>query len=104
MPGRHGGADSKGNSQTIGVFGGDGAPGAESNVINSIEFTYTRSTVAVLAGKTFHVPWTETLTNLDWSESGTTEQILSDNGTTQTVKAIIPAGASGQRFVRLEVW
>lgn len=71
---------------------------------DNIEFTYTRSTAAVLAGKTFHVPWTETLNGLDWSETGTTEQILSDNGTTQTVKAIIPSGASGHRFVRLEVW
>ena len=69
----------------------------------NIEFTYTRSTAAVLAGKTFHVSWTETLNNLDWTETGTTEQILTDNGTTQTVKATIPAGTSGHRFVRLEV-
>jgi hypothetical protein len=70
----------------------------------NIEFTYTRSNAAVLAGKTFHVPWTETLNNLDWSEAGTTQTILTDNGTTQTVKATIPAGTSGRRFVRLEVW
>jgi hypothetical protein len=70
----------------------------------NIEFTYTRSTAAVLVGKTFHVPWTETLNNLDWSETGSTQTILTDNGTTQTVKATIPAGTSGRRFVRLEVW
>jgi hypothetical protein len=70
----------------------------------NIEFTYNRSNASVLAGKTFHVPWTETLNNLDWSETGSTEQILTDNGTTQTVKATIPAGTSGRRFVRLEVW
>lgn len=70
----------------------------------NIEFTYTRSTAAVLAGKTFHVPWTETLNNLDWTETGSTQTILTDNGTTQTVKAMIPAGTSGHRFVRLEVW
>ncbi len=69
----------------------------------NIEFTYTRSNAALLAGKTFHVPWTETLNNLDWSETGTTQTILTDNGTTQTVKATIPAGTSGRRFVRLEV-
>lgn len=69
----------------------------------NIEFTYTRSTAAVLAGKTFHIPWTETLNGLDWTETGTTEQILTDNGTTQTVKATIPAGTNGRRFVRLEV-
>jgi hypothetical protein len=49
----------------------------------NIEFTYTRSNAAVLAGKTFHVPWTETLNNLDWSETGTTETILTDNGTSR---------------------
>jgi hypothetical protein len=70
----------------------------------NIEFTYTRSTAAVLAGKTFHVRWTETLNGLDWTETGTTEQILTDNGTAQTVKATIPAGTNGHRFVRLEVW
>ena len=69
----------------------------------NIEFTYTRSNASVLAGKTFHVPWTETLNGLDWTETGTTEQILTDNGTTQTVKVTIPAGTSGHRFVRLEV-
>lgn len=69
----------------------------------NIEFTYTRSNAAVLAGKTFHVPWTETLNNLDWSETGTTQTILTDNGTTQTVKATIPMGTNGRRFVRLEV-
>lgn len=69
----------------------------------NIEFTYTRSTAAVLAGKTFHVPWTETLNGIDWTEAGTTEQILSDNGTIQTVKATILMGTNGHRFVRLEV-
>lgn len=69
----------------------------------NIEFTYTRSNAAVLAGKTFHVPWTETLNNLDWSETGTTQTILTDNGTTQTVKATVPIGTNGRRFVRLEV-
>jgi trimeric autotransporter adhesin len=69
----------------------------------NIEITYTRSTAAVLAGKTFHVPWTETLNNLDWSETGSTQTILTDNGTTQTVKATIPAGTNSRRFVRLEV-
>lgn len=69
----------------------------------NIEFTYTRSNAAVLAGKTFHVPWTETLNNLDWTEAGTTQTILTDNGTTQTVKATIPMGTNGRRFVRIEV-
>lgn len=69
----------------------------------NIEFTYTRSNASVLAGKTFHVPWTDTLNGTDWSETNSTQTILTDNGTMQTVKATIPAGTSGRRFVRLEV-
>lgn len=70
----------------------------------NIEFTYTRSNAAVQAGKTFRIPWTDTLNNMDWSDVGSTQTILTDNGTVQTVKATIPAGASVRRFVRLEVW
>lgn len=70
---------------------------------NNLELTYTRSTAATLAGRIFQVTWTDTLNGLDWTETGSTQTILIDNGTTQTVKATIPKGASGRRFVRLEV-
>ena len=69
----------------------------------NIEFTYTRSKAAVISGLNFQVPWTETLAASTWIYSDTTEKILSDNGTLQTVKATIPAGSAGSRFVRLEV-
>lgn len=69
----------------------------------NLEFTYTRSKAAVLAGVTFRLPWTDTLNNLDWSELGSTQTILADDGTVQTVKATVPEGSSGRRFVRLEV-
>ncbi len=51
----------------------------------------------------FSVPWSETLNGLDWASGDEVEEILSDNGTQQTVKAIIPMGTAGKRFVRLEV-
>ena len=70
---------------------------------SNIEFTYTRGSQAV-TDIGFAVPWTETLDGLDWSYAETTEQILSDNGTQQVVKATIPMGTNGRRFVRLEVW
>ena len=35
---------------------------------------------------------------------GLAEEILSDNGTLQQVKATIPAGSLGRRFARLRVW
>ncbi|MBL9117661.1 MAG: hypothetical protein JNJ83_21825 [Verrucomicrobiaceae bacterium] len=69
----------------------------------TIEFTFTRAKTAVDAGYTFQVPWTETLNDLDWSETGVTQTILTDNGTIQTVKATIPIGTTGRRFVRLVV-
>ena len=70
---------------------------------SNIEFTYTRGSQAV-TDIGFAVPWTETLDGLDWNYEDTTELILSDNGTQQVVKATIPMGTNGRRFVRLEVW
>ena len=68
----------------------------------NIEFTYIRGSLAA-NDLWFTVPWTETLDGTDWTYGEDTEEILSDNGTQQTVKAIIPMGTSGKRFVRLEV-
>lgn len=70
---------------------------------SNLEFTYTRSTAAVLAGRTFQVPWSQTLNGTDWNYADTTQTVLTDNGTFQTVKATVPKGSSGRRFVRLEV-
>lgn len=68
----------------------------------SIEFTYTRSVVAVTARAVFTVEWSDTLAN-DWQTTGVSESILSDNGTVQQVKATLPAGSAGHRFVHLKV-
>jgi hypothetical protein len=39
-----------------------------------------------------------------WSSAGVTEQILSDNGIVQTVKASVAAGsAGGRRFLHLVI-
>lgn len=70
---------------------------------SNLEFTYTRSTAAVLAGRTFQVPWSQTLNGTDWNYADTTQTVLTNNGTFQTVKATVPKGSSGRRFVRLEV-
>ncbi|MBK8039987.1 MAG: cadherin-like beta sandwich domain-containing protein [Verrucomicrobiaceae bacterium] len=67
------------------------------------EFTYTRSVSALNAGATFTVEWSDTLPGTSWSSVGVTEQLLSDNGTVQQVKASLPAGTTGHRFVRLKV-
>ncbi len=71
----------------------------------NLEFTYTRSIAAVSAGATFIVEWSNTLPGPDlWITSGVTEQVLSDNGTVQVVKATLPVGSAVQCFVRLKIF
>jgi len=67
-----------------------------------IEFNYTRSLDALAGGLGFVVEWSDTLAPNTWSSAGVTEQILTDNGTTQVVKASLGSG-SGRRFFRLRI-
>lgn len=69
----------------------------------SLEYSYTRSVAAVSAGNIFTVEWNDTLGTTGWSSAGVTEEVQSDDGTTQIVKALVPAGSSGHRFMRLKV-
>lgn len=69
----------------------------------NIEHTYSRSTAAVAAGATFTVEWSDTLASGSWSTADVTQAIQTDNGTLQQVKATLPAGTQGRRFVRLKV-
>ncbi len=66
----------------------------------SLHFTYTRP--AAVADVTCQVEWTDNL-NSAWSSTGVTQQILGDDGITRAIRATVPKGASGQRFVRLRV-
>lgn len=68
----------------------------------NLEFTYTRSVTALNAGAVFSVEWSDTLAN-DWQSTGVSEAILSDNGSVQQVKATLPAGSAGHRFMHLKV-
>jgi len=69
----------------------------------TLEFTYNRSASAMNAGTSFTVEWSDTLPGANWSNSGVTEQLLSDNGTVQQIKANVPAGTNNRRFIRLKV-
>ncbi len=69
----------------------------------TLEFTYTRSNAAMADGVNFTVEWSDTLTASSWSNSGVTEQILSDNGTIQLVKASVAAGSEDRRFMHLTI-
>ena len=70
--------------------------------VASLDFTYPRSKAAMSDGVTFTVEWSDTLATNSWSNAGVTDQILTDNGTVQVVKASAPAGGN-RRFVRLKV-
>ena len=68
---------------------------------SNLEYNYTRSTTAVNGGTQFLVEWSDDLST--WSSTGVTQTVISDNGTVQQVKASMPAGSGGHRFVHLRV-
>jgi hypothetical protein len=49
------------------------------------------------------VEWNDSLASSGWSSAGVIQQVLNDDGTVQSVKAFVPAGDSGHRFIRLRV-
>jgi hypothetical protein len=67
----------------------------------NLEYTYTRGTAAYNGGMTFQVEWSDDLST--WFTTGVVESLISDDGTHQQVKATLPAGSAGRRFVRLRV-
>jgi hypothetical protein len=69
----------------------------------TLELTYTRSNAALADGVTFTVEWSDTLAAGSWTSAGVTEQILSDNGALQTVRAGVAVGATGRRFLHLKI-
>lgn len=72
--------------------------------VGAFEITYTRSKTALTAGVTFDVEWSDTLAPGSWSTNGVTHSILSDNGSLQSVRAVISAGPSiPMRYARLRV-
>ena len=69
----------------------------------NLEYTYTRSTAAKDNGVTYQIEWSETLEVGSWSAQTVTEQIQGTQGALETVKASIPKGITGKRFLRLKV-
>jgi hypothetical protein len=66
-----------------------------------IYFTYVRSTAVI--DLTYQVEWADNIHSLTWRTLGVTQQIMGDDGSRRTIRAQIPKGAMGQRFVRLKV-
>ncbi|MFO1485632.1 MAG: hypothetical protein U1F71_19880 [Verrucomicrobiaceae bacterium] len=69
----------------------------------NLEYSYTRSVASVNAGDVFTVEWNDSLVPADWSSDGVTQEVQSDDGTVQVVKALVPAADTGHRFIRLKV-
>jgi hypothetical protein len=69
----------------------------------NLEYNYVRSVAAVQAGDVFTVEWNDSISSTGWSSEGVTQQVQSDDGNVQAVKAVMPAGTSGHRFIRLRV-
>jgi hypothetical protein len=70
---------------------------------SNIEYSYVRSVASVQAGDVFTVEWNDSLDPAGWSSAGVIQQVLTDDGTLQSVKALVPTGGNGQRFIRLQV-
>ncbi|MFM2141726.1 MAG: hypothetical protein RLZZ476_270 [Verrucomicrobiota bacterium] len=78
---------------------GDPVPMSAEKVGSVLECTYTKNKAAT--DVTFTVEWSDDFTT--WSTAGVTSAVLNDNGTTRQIKASMPAGTNGRRFVRLRV-
>lgn len=76
---------------------------AVSPAVGALALTYARSNAALADGTTFTVEWSDNLVGGTWSSAGVTVEILSDNGTIQTVKATVPTGPGPNKFMRLRV-
>jgi hypothetical protein len=66
----------------------------------ALQFIYNRP--AAVTDVSYQIEWATTLGAM-WSPTGVTQQILSDNGVTRTIRATVPKGVNAQRFVRLKV-
>ena len=66
----------------------------------TLELTYQRP--AAVVDVSYQVEWAATPAG-PWSATGLSQQILTDDGATRTIRATLPKGAAAQRFVRLKV-
>jgi hypothetical protein len=69
----------------------------------NLEYTYSRDSAAKENGVAYQIEWSDTLEAGSWSSETVVEQILSTEAALETVKASVPAGSGGKRFLRLRV-
>lgn len=58
---------------------------------------------AAVTDVVYRVEWADAIDTDAWISSGVVRQIISDDGVQRTIRAVLPRGASGSRFVRLRV-
>lgn len=71
--------------------------------VESIEFSYPLSLVAVSDGLDFTVESSETLTPLSWIPANVSREVVSGSGSTRIVTCTIPLGPETANFFRLKV-
>ena len=64
------------------------------------EFDFALSKAAIVSRV---VEWSDSLLS-GWNSTGVRTTIQSDNGTTQQIRAYVPTGGTGRRFVRLRAY
>jgi uncharacterized delta-60 repeat protein len=69
----------------------------------TLEFTFRRNASAEFFGAVFSVEWTDSLTNGPCTTGGVSMAVVSTDGDSEVVKATLPAGPGGTRYLRLRV-
>jgi len=65
-----------------------------------LELSYVRP--VMVTDVSYQVEWADSIGGSAWSSTGVTEQIVADDGAHRTIRATVPKGSNGQRFVRLK--
>jgi uncharacterized delta-60 repeat protein len=68
-----------------------------------LEYFYPRSFRAVSDGIVFDVEWSDSLLPGSWSTEGVVSEWLSTAGGAMQMRALVPSGTGGRRFVRLRI-
>ena len=82
---------------------GNAGPGNVVLVDGTIEFLYTRTKAAINDGIIFSVEWSDDLASPNWSTTGVTEVVVSEDNTVQHMMDTVSAGSGPRRFMRLKV-
>jgi len=76
--------------------------GAVQLTVNATTLVITYLRPASVTDVTYQVEWADNIKAVTWS-TGLTQHIVADDGTNRTIRAVVPKGVSGRRFVRLKL-